>query len=461
MHILLMRRCLVATFFAVLLAATPANIRADDGQDEQISFQVFYDALAPYGDWVDVDGYGYCWQPRVSDGWRPYTDGRWAYTDAGWTWISNEPFGWATYHYGRWADLRDRGWVWVPGYEWAPAWVSWRTSDEYIGWAPLPPDAAWDADNGFDASVDNTYDIGPDSYNFCPVADFGAPELAPEIVNPADNEAIVYNTVNVTFINFYQHEIYCGGPNWTYLNHRGGRPIPQYRLDRRRNYDWASLRSGGGRAQIQNETLVVPAPQIATDVQAGPPPKVVFRTSSNNINRGWDGVHDSRARDQIRERNRQQAASHLSNQPPTTVVAQPIQRPTTLPGTVNTQAQQIRDRQEEAARRQEQQQAVQQQQGQAQQRIDMQRGTVQQQIAQQQREAQQRTVQQQQEMEMRRQQAQQGFQSQQVQPSQQGFQSQQIQPSQQGFQSQQVQPSQQHQGGGGGWGRSHQGGGWH
>ena len=31
------------------------------------------------------------------------------------------------------------GWVWVPGYVWAPAWVVYRTGPSYIGWAPVPP----------------------------------------------------------------------------------------------------------------------------------------------------------------------------------------------------------------------------------------------------------------------------------------------------------------------------------
>ena len=31
------------------------------------------------------------------------------------------------------------GWFWVPGRRWAPAWVSWRQSDDYLAWAPLPP----------------------------------------------------------------------------------------------------------------------------------------------------------------------------------------------------------------------------------------------------------------------------------------------------------------------------------
>ncbi len=89
----------------------------------EITFQTFYDGLSPYGDWVEIDDYGYCWQPWVDSGWAPYTDGEWANTDSGWTWVSNEDFGWATYHYGRWMQVSGRGWVWVPGYEWGPGWV--------------------------------------------------------------------------------------------------------------------------------------------------------------------------------------------------------------------------------------------------------------------------------------------------------------------------------------------------
>ena len=78
---------------------------------------------------------------RVSDrAWRPYTVGRWVFTDRyGWMWVSNEPFGWATYHYGRWGFSNRVGWFWVPGNRWAPAWVSWRKSNDYLAWAPLPP----------------------------------------------------------------------------------------------------------------------------------------------------------------------------------------------------------------------------------------------------------------------------------------------------------------------------------
>ena len=91
------------------------------------SHATFYRKLEPYGDWIETGDYGYVWQPREaerSERWRPYTNGHWVYTDAGWTWVSDERFGWATCHYGRWARMRGIGWVWVPGDEWAPAWVS-------------------------------------------------------------------------------------------------------------------------------------------------------------------------------------------------------------------------------------------------------------------------------------------------------------------------------------------------
>ena len=100
----------------------------------------FYDDLAPYGNWIERPSYGWVWTPRaVSASWRPYQDGHWVWTDEGWTWISDEPYGWATYHYGRWYDDPEIGWAWVPGDEWAPAWVSWQEGNDYVGWAPLPP----------------------------------------------------------------------------------------------------------------------------------------------------------------------------------------------------------------------------------------------------------------------------------------------------------------------------------
>src|ERR1043166_8830309 len=100
----------------------------------------FYEPLTPHGEWVVVGSYGRCWRPaRVEVGWRPYCNGSWQRCDAGWYWLSEEPWGWATYHYGRWDMNAEFGWFWVPQTVWAPAWVSWHEGGGYIGWAPLAP----------------------------------------------------------------------------------------------------------------------------------------------------------------------------------------------------------------------------------------------------------------------------------------------------------------------------------
>src|SRR5437016_408876 len=63
----------------------------------------FYEPLATHGGWVEVGSYGRCWHPaHVAVEWRPYCYGSWVWTDCGWYWESDEPWGWACYHYGSW-----------------------------------------------------------------------------------------------------------------------------------------------------------------------------------------------------------------------------------------------------------------------------------------------------------------------------------------------------------------------
>lgn len=110
-----------------------------------VTYSYFYSSLRPYGSWVYLDSYGWCWQPTIAvsyNSWRPYSHGgRWLWTDAGWYWHSDYSWGWAPFHYGRWFCPPGRGWVWVPDYTWGPSWVTWRSSHDYYGWAPLPPRA--------------------------------------------------------------------------------------------------------------------------------------------------------------------------------------------------------------------------------------------------------------------------------------------------------------------------------
>jgi hypothetical protein len=114
-----------------------------------------------YGDWRNLDGYGYAWSPRVDSGWMPYQSGYW-YTDYpyGPTWVSNEPWGYAPYHYGRWAFVGDR-WYWVPDRTnvepvYSPALVAFIPFDQnLIGWVPLGPG---------DVYVPHYYDTGWEPY---------------------------------------------------------------------------------------------------------------------------------------------------------------------------------------------------------------------------------------------------------------------------------------------------------
>jgi hypothetical protein len=110
------------------------------GPDARDNAAIFYEALAPHGKWVVYGDYGPVWYPQqVSRDWRPYLDGRWVPTEMGWVFESAEPWGWATYHYGNWMPTLDFGWVWCPGRTWYPSTAVWRTSPNYIGWAPIPP----------------------------------------------------------------------------------------------------------------------------------------------------------------------------------------------------------------------------------------------------------------------------------------------------------------------------------
>jgi len=102
------------------------------------SVDYFYASLSPYGHWVNLAPYGLVFQPS-QPGYAPYHDGYWSYTDWGFVWTSSEPFAWAVYHYGRW--MHDgRAWYWIPDLNWGPSWVAWYEADDWVGWAPLPPD---------------------------------------------------------------------------------------------------------------------------------------------------------------------------------------------------------------------------------------------------------------------------------------------------------------------------------
>lgn len=262
-----------------------------------VSVDYFYDNLSG-GNWIDVEGYGYGWQPDLAvndQNWRPYADGYWAYTDDGWTWISYEDFGWATYHYGRWANLSDYGWVWFPGedLDWGPAWVSWRTGGDYVGWAPLPPrgPGVVYAGRPIGPQVDIEFDIGPEYYNFCETRYIGEPVLRNYIAPRVQNVTYINNTVNVTNITVQNNVVYNYGPNYEVLSAQSARPIQRLNIERQSATNLSVAAKSGTLTKVQGNKLVVAAPSKL--VKAPPtarPPTVKTKVAQPKLNRGWAGV---------------------------------------------------------------------------------------------------------------------------------------------------------------------------
>jgi hypothetical protein len=106
------------------------------------------------------------------------------------------------------------GWIWTPATVWGPAWVSWRYSEGYCGWAPLPPEAFWAPGIGLTfrgRHVSATFDfgLGFHHYAFVSIGSFCDPHpyrhLVPrtQVVNVYRNTTVVnnYTVVNNTVIN--------------------------------------------------------------------------------------------------------------------------------------------------------------------------------------------------------------------------------------------------------------------
>jgi hypothetical protein len=189
--------------------ADTAEVAAQpDTQPAPVTVNYFNDSLAPYGSWVVVNGYGRCWRPTVcvyNSSWQPYCDrGRWVYSDCGWYWNSEYAWG-ATFHYGRWFRDASVGWCWYPDTVWAPSWVTWRYSNNYCGWAPLPPRTSYQAGvgivyNGGSVSVGFGFGLGASCFTFVPTQYFCNPHPRNYCVPPAQMTQ-VYN--NTTVINNY------------------------------------------------------------------------------------------------------------------------------------------------------------------------------------------------------------------------------------------------------------------
>jgi uncharacterized protein DUF6600 len=268
---------ITAVFLGVLamgLSAPPAKAQVQ----VSISIGGFYDELDPYGRWIDCR-YGECWVPeRVGYDWQPYSNGEWIYTEYGWTWVSYDPWGESPYHYGTWVYLDRYGWSWVPGTVWAPAWVTWSYSDNYVGWAPLPPDYAF----GYSGYSGRPIVLASTRYVFVPTNRFVGTNVRTVRVAPQQTATIFRQTTPIT-----RFAVTSGIVRNTALPVERIQRATRSRIETRRVRSEPRPISGWSSRSQRSVSIVAPAAEVKRAFAARPQ-RAPERDRSDRINRGTE-----------------------------------------------------------------------------------------------------------------------------------------------------------------------------
>lgn len=200
----------ILTISLTLIVSVVMFPKQGKAQQENVNFQIFYDQLSPYGQWVNNPSYGYVWIPDVGEDFAPYsTAGHWVFTDYGWTWMSDYEWGWAPFHYGRWNFDNSYGWFWVPDNQWGPAWVTWRSADGYYGWAPM------ESGLSISLSFGRSYNRDNDHWTFVRDRDIERPDISLYYTNQNDRNRIILNSsiISHTYIDNSRNVTYVSGPS--------------------------------------------------------------------------------------------------------------------------------------------------------------------------------------------------------------------------------------------------------
>ena len=229
-------------FLMVALIAGGVMVPAPAEASVNVSFGFFYSNLSPHGSWLVSAEYGRVWQPYEYDrDWNPYYDGRWAYSDYGWTWVSDYRWGSIPYHYGTWYLDPYYGWVWVPGTIWAPSWVVFRTGPDYIGWCPVHPRY----------SISGSYRFSEprfDAFVFVSSRDFTSRRIRGAAIRDNRRTVIINNTRIVNNIRIENNVVVNRGPDVRSIERASGRQVKRYRIEEvdrvapDRNFDRSDFR---------------------------------------------------------------------------------------------------------------------------------------------------------------------------------------------------------------------------
>lgn len=258
----------------LIFAGTTQTAKA---QQEDVSLQTFYDELSPYGVWIKDPQYGYVWRPDVDqEEFRPYyTNGRWAMTEYGNTWVSNYDWGWAPFHYGRWVYNRYNQWVWLPDTVWGPAWVSWRSGGGYYGWAPLGPSIHIGINIGRGG-----YRIPDMCWNFIPYNNIYYNSYPRYFGNR--NRIYIQNTVIINNTYVRNNRTYYTGPRAEEVRRATNQNVTVYNVNR-------SSRPGATRIDNNNINIYNPRPSRESNNNNAAPRDAV----QGSINRGTIAGRDN------------------------------------------------------------------------------------------------------------------------------------------------------------------------
>jgi hypothetical protein len=286
-------RVKILAILATLFISSLIFTKQVSAQQSYVSYQIFYDQLSPYGYWVDYPDYGYVWIPDEGSDFVPYsTRGHWILSEYGWTWVSDYSWGWAPFHYGRWDFDNYYGWFWIPDNEWGPAWVSWRRSNGYYGWAPLEPGIS------ISVSFGRQYDSRNDHWIFVRDRDIDRSDINRYYVNRSDHDRIIRNStvINNTYVDNRRNSTYVAGPDRGDVQKNTGRRVNPVAIDE----------NNAPGQEISNGRLRIYRPQVSrnTDSERKPAPsrivtlKEVKQPSERNVTNQTRNVN-------VRDNNRQ------------------------------------------------------------------------------------------------------------------------------------------------------------
>ena len=201
----------------------------NESKAQEVSLQVFYNELEPYGTWMHHANYGYVWIPRVERGFVPYgTNGYWINTEFGNTWVSYYTWGWAPFHYGRWFYDDFHGWLWVPDTVWGPAWVAWRSGGGYYGWAPLMPGLGINVSFNYYSCIPNYY------WNFVPYRYIAHRNVYNHCVSRPRAVTVIHHTTIVTHNQVDNRKrSYFTGPSRSDIENRTHQRVEVYKTNDR------------------------------------------------------------------------------------------------------------------------------------------------------------------------------------------------------------------------------------